>query len=507
MACPRTIFVISDLHIGGDLATLDRPRGFRMCTRVPELIAFIRSLDQLAAPQTELELVINGDFVDFLAEHDSSWGFVPFLPTETEALGRFNVILERDRELFSELNHFASRHLLTILLGNHDIELAYPAVTAALESVLGGPSERLTLRFDGQPYVVGDASIEHGNARDVFNHISSSSIEALRQNRPGDFEVPPGSRLVADIMNPLKRSFPFLDLLKPERESAIPMLLALDPSARGKIAEVLKLVWQAERRRSGINHDEAPLGQDERCSGGIEERTTKADALVDPDLALAEPWLDEEWEDGPVDEGEKRLAESLVRVLGSAKAATEFNELVLSDLSEIEIEEGLERAPKDWGALVELALRPRHLRALWRALQVLHTDLSFVRECETDSSILDIVMERAIEKCSWVVMGHTHLAKDHRNIIPGCTYLNSGTWADLIPFPESLLSAGEVEGVQQLKLFLEDLRAQRLDTWIDFRPTYVRLDFDGQRITRAELRSAAEVLAPEASGRANPVQR
>ena len=60
-------YVISDLHLGGVYPTTNDPedRGFRICTHVPELTRFI---DALTAKPGPLELVINGDLIDFLAE-------------------------------------------------------------------------------------------------------------------------------------------------------------------------------------------------------------------------------------------------------------------------------------------------------------------------------------------------------------------------------------------------------------------------------------------------------
>ena len=54
-------------------------------------------------------------------------------------------------------------HRLTILLGNHDVELAMPWCGVNLESIL-----RVEGRHDyhfignGEAYIVGDALIEHG---------------------------------------------------------------------------------------------------------------------------------------------------------------------------------------------------------------------------------------------------------------------------------------------------------------------------------------------------------
>src|SRR5437667_4709998 len=65
----RLLYVISDLHLGGP-PDRDRPqaRGFRLMTQGPVLVRFLEALAGRPASAPPLELVINGDFVDFLAE-------------------------------------------------------------------------------------------------------------------------------------------------------------------------------------------------------------------------------------------------------------------------------------------------------------------------------------------------------------------------------------------------------------------------------------------------------
>src|SRR5439155_24466617 len=79
---------------------------------------------------------------------------------------------------------------------------------------------------------------EHGNRNDAWNSVNFDglrryrSVLSRRQERfpDAEFHPPPGSRLVERIMNPIKTDYPFIDLLKPETEAAIPLLLALEPS-------------------------------------------------------------------------------------------------------------------------------------------------------------------------------------------------------------------------------------------------------------------------------------
>src|SRR5207244_2236158 len=90
--------------------------------------------------------------------------------------------------------------------------------------------------YDNEAYTVGDALIEHGNRYDRYNQVDHDALRRARSLqsrglRPADHGVvlkpAPGSRMVAEVMNPIKARFPFVDLLKPETEAVLPILLTL----------------------------------------------------------------------------------------------------------------------------------------------------------------------------------------------------------------------------------------------------------------------------------------
>ncbi len=102
----RQVFVISDLHVGGVYADSGDPqdRGFRISTQVPQLTAFVTALADKQPGEPAIELVINGDFVDFLAERDSSSaGWQPFVQDPQAAARKLEAIVERDSALFAAL--------------------------------------------------------------------------------------------------------------------------------------------------------------------------------------------------------------------------------------------------------------------------------------------------------------------------------------------------------------------------------------------------------------------
>jgi UDP-2,3-diacylglucosamine pyrophosphatase LpxH len=235
MKLARQVYVISDLHLGGEYGAGAHPedRGFRLCSQVPTLTAFVEALAGRPGDTQRTELIINGDFVDFLAERSTAGAsaatWTPFRANPRAAAATLKTIVERDRRFFRALTTFLERgHRLVVLLGNHDLELALPFVRRTLldELQIGGRHD-FEFIYDGEAYIVGDGIIEHGNQYDAWNRVNHSSLRKLRAQqsrhspdaRIGEFIAPPGSRLVSEVINPIKSSYRFVDLLnrKPRR--------------------------------------------------------------------------------------------------------------------------------------------------------------------------------------------------------------------------------------------------------------------------------------------------
>jgi UDP-2,3-diacylglucosamine pyrophosphatase LpxH len=505
----RAVYVISDLHIGGEygadnLARDDR--GFRMCTRVDALTAFVDHVTAAhRAPESRAELVINGDFIDFLAE-EASWPrspggrankrlrtWKPFIPTPEEAIGKLGEIVKRDQGFFDALARLlASGHAITLLLGNHDVELSYPAVREALErhlGVTGGSDFKFLL--DDEAYIVGDALIEHGNRYDGFNKIDHDKLREARARQSrgvstedSPFSPPPGSRLVSYVMNPIKEKYPFVDLLKPETESVLPILAALAPSVRWQLPRVLFYKAWASLRDvpRGVDvaaHDEDDDGEaPARKQGGARNKTAHQ-----RDEEAFRSLLTERMTEAQADE--------FLRKLAAADPA---------DRSGEGEDEGHEKgvrgrdvaSPSPHLLRILGSVDPRGLHArlpaLLDALRIVQNDSSFDVGTETEEAYLEAAKKIAKTGRRFVVFGHTHLAKKvDLGGDPSATYLNTGTWADLIEFPKKIFQPNDVDALAELAIFVHDLNEGDLQKYIRFKPSYARLDVQGDRVERADL--------------------
>ncbi len=123
------LYVVSDLHLGG-------PPGFQIFNSGAELKRLIDHLRR-TSPDRKVGLLINGDFVDFLAELPARH-FDP-----AGAIRKLNRVAREDpafTPVFDALRRFAEtkNRRLIINLGNHDLELALPWVSACLLDILSG---------------------------------------------------------------------------------------------------------------------------------------------------------------------------------------------------------------------------------------------------------------------------------------------------------------------------------------------------------------------------------
>lgn len=447
MSESKTIFTISDLHLGGKPGE-HGASGFQICPevnrkRVAEFLQWVAG-EQNAERRTHL--VINGDLVDFLAEEE----FSPFTGKDVEARDKLQSIMDHSPEVWKGLKQTASAGVhITILLGNHDIEMSLPAARDLLLETIG--SGRVEFLYDNQALAIGPVLIEHGNRYDRWNYVSHDRLREVRtklsrREEPPDMQVPPGSRLVATVMNQLKTSFGFIDLLKPENEGVLPLVAFLSPKSF------------AEARKLAPLYDEA--AQAEFASDG---------APLDPSY----------WASAA---GSSQTAWRLAGQLASGGAESEYG--IAGDVKDF-----IER----WKAAGTEYLQWKELQLLYRALNHFaaahHNAFHVNRELETYLAPVRAAAQRGFEV---VLFGHTHLVKrmrvsSRKGAPPDILYLNTGAWADLMALPASVLNGDEQQGIAALKSFADDLRTNSLDRWRSQAPTFARIELDNNRLRSADV--------------------
>ena len=419
------LHVVSDLHIGGE-------RTFQIFRRGPELCALIQHLRSNVGSGT-LGLLVNGDMVDFLAE-PSARCFDPY-----GAANKLQRIFSDPSfaPVWNALRAFAATPgcRLVINLGNHDLELALPWVREELLAFLTGDDDaargRVTILTDGTGFrcTVGDKRVlcVHGNEVDTWNVADHEMIRCIGRDIVQGRTVPDwtpnaGTRLVIDVMNDIKRKYAFVDLLKPEAEAVVPVLVALDDSQLPRLQRIMavasRLSWDKLRRATGF------LSQGEQIaptSLEIEEGT---------------PWNRRERPDRVAAGAMPFTAHTEASVL-LANAEDNFRQgidpvfLVESGMTE---QLGVASATWTW-----VRGKSRE-EVLYEALRDLAKDRSF--ELHEGDDTFRRVDKYVGSDFDFVVTGHTHMEKEiPRSNGSGGMYFNTGSWIPRIRFTPEMLAS------------------------------------------------------------------
>lgn len=434
-------YVVSDLHMGGAEPDFQMFRaGGEFGFMLDEVSKELKKLRRDGQPNASTVFVINGDFVDFLAEPNSRC-FNPDRAAEwlREILHRpeFVPVAEGLRKFVATPGAF-----LAITLGNHDLELALPEVRETLLDELTDHRPELRgkigLYFDGWGYrfqVAGKKAVcVHGNEVDSANFTRYDELQyaAREWELFGDSEfarrwVPSaGTWLVINAMNPIKKQYPFIDLLKPETGMAIPLLAVMDPRQAKYIDEGAKLLVDSVRNEQarpdsqrrllgagGVGAAVPPLAAPD---GRTRDRATEVDLLeAEVERALADDTLDElirnpagstqmlGWESWR--QALRDSADWVVTATGSAR----------------------QWVRETWND----ATRRIHFEAVLKTARRLQTTDGF-SPAELDSKS-DLTLDATIRGGYDVVFaGHTHFRRIATRASGKGLHVNTGTWAGLI---------------------------------------------------------------------------
>jgi UDP-2,3-diacylglucosamine pyrophosphatase LpxH len=413
------LYVVSDLHLGGrsDAEVFDSSE---------ELGALIRWTAK-AAVSEDVGFVIAGDIVDFLAFHEATYFNADKAEVWLESLMKkpVGVVFDALKELTE-----VERARLILLIGNHDIELALPTVQSKLLSmVAGSPAarSRVTMSLDGTGYscLVGGRRVLclHGNERDSWNVIDHPALrrrvrDVKRGHVPAPWEPNAGTTLVIDVMNPIKRMLPFVDLLQPETNAVPNVLLALDKERRGLgIGEAVRKSVDIIRRKLG---DRWRIQRDTLGSVDIGRYRDDFDALESS--PEDDPYELERRREDLYDSVEDAYARKLRPIELAGRPGRTLGVLhTVAAALHIGVQGNLREALKD-------VLRKEEEKSY----SIAAPDDTFHTLNQWVGADIDVL-----------IAGHTHIEK-HLPRVEGSktqVYLNTGTWIRLIQMRDEFLTA------------------------------------------------------------------
>jgi UDP-2,3-diacylglucosamine pyrophosphatase LpxH len=220
--------VVSDFHLGaGPLDIGENPLEDFIADE-----AFAHFLEALRAESNrdnkEVELIINGDFFEFLQvpavdEFDPQRTYPPeayYDSSQAASIKRLDLIAAGHPIVFGALADFiqakAPRRRMTLIKGNHDVNLFWPGVKQRLREVLGATGQCASMLLFAERYVSREGIyIEHGHQYAERLSRWDNFDDPRDQNNPDQLFYPPGSRLVIDFFNSVERDRAWADSLKP----------------------------------------------------------------------------------------------------------------------------------------------------------------------------------------------------------------------------------------------------------------------------------------------------
>lgn len=429
------LYVISDIHLGGEPGN-NGSSGFQICPKPSQeiLTEFIKNLPRPTSDQ-DVQLILAGDIVDFLAEKE----FAAFTADAQKAFDKLSRIVDATEPIWSALADFVKGDgALTLILGNHDIEMSFPRARAFLMQLLG--KGRVNFIYDNEAFTMGPVLIEHGNRYDAWNAVAHGALRRLRSRMSRElpmeeFPVMPGSRLVIDVMNPIKEEYSFVDLLKPEMAGVLPILAALGV---GGISEIWD-AYRQYRRMAAVDYDEEYEPQDETYITNV-----------------------------PSEE------EEFFTIAQNIAAGGDATEVGIFDFTGLRDEIGEVKRELRRKALHSVFSLEKTAKGHRQAFQTEHEDKEYLKPARAAA-------ERGFKV---IVFGHTHLVK--RVNLGTATYLNSGTWADLIRVPPVVWGDNEDLASRTLESFVNDLEADDVERWRRSVPTYAKILLDGDQLIDKE---------------------
>jgi UDP-2,3-diacylglucosamine pyrophosphatase LpxH len=215
----KTILVISDLHLGAGLIVNKRKNFLEDFHYDKELIEFIEYHGSMHYEDREVELIINGDFLDLLA--------VPFVPyfddeywSETAALEKLKIIVHAHMGVFEALKNFLTfpQNKLVYIIGNHDAELIFESLRSYIMEIF--PQEdrhKFKILLNTEDVYIPEEGIvlKHGHEYELAHHFSPATNIATDIEGKKYFIPPWGSYYVTRVINKFKEGRDYINAVRP----------------------------------------------------------------------------------------------------------------------------------------------------------------------------------------------------------------------------------------------------------------------------------------------------
>lgn len=203
--------VISDLHLGkGRILPTGGTNSLEEFYFDEKLVEFFEYYSSGVFDDCEVELIINGDFLNFL-QVDYRGHYLTVL-TESICVDVLDSIVKGHPRAFAALREFGNRpgNSITYIVGNHDQAMLWPGCRDYLQNLIG-PS----LRFKNIVYFFDGVHIEHGHMHEAANRFDPRKFFLKRDLPEPILNLPFGSHFFIELVLKIKHRYPFVDKIRP----------------------------------------------------------------------------------------------------------------------------------------------------------------------------------------------------------------------------------------------------------------------------------------------------
>lgn len=203
--------VVSDLHLGkGRILENGGLNSLEEFYYGEKLVEFIHYYSTGVYRDYEVELIINGDFLNFL-QVDYRGHFLTVI-TESVALEVLDSIVKGHPRVFKAMSEFAARpgKSITYVVGNHDQAMLWPACRHYLDQAVGTP-----IRYKNIVYFFDGVHIEHGHMHEAANRMDPKKFFLKKDLPEPILNLPFGSHFFVEHVLKIKHRYPHVDKIRP----------------------------------------------------------------------------------------------------------------------------------------------------------------------------------------------------------------------------------------------------------------------------------------------------
>jgi len=219
----KVILVISDLHLSAGKMLRGKRNLLEDFHYDSELINFLNYYSSGDYENIDVELIINGDFLDFLAVpyvefyDDEFW-------SEKAALEKLKMIMIAHKPVLNAMKSFLAKSgkKIVYIIGNHDAEFVFDSLKDEFKNYFGDLKSKITLSNSITTYVPAPGIyLQHGHQYERAHEFDQekSIIETVAGDK---YFIPPwGSYYVTNVINKYKQERSFINAVRPIKHFVI----------------------------------------------------------------------------------------------------------------------------------------------------------------------------------------------------------------------------------------------------------------------------------------------